>query len=149
MIFQFNSACKWFSAQSCVGRHPMQVSNRAIPWQRRPAPCITGHHNSESYIYIYTYIYPICWWKLVIDILNFAMFMGCLHSLTSLRCFCPHTFFVNNGLDLLPWTSLISELHFEDISQQHFIGVANDYSCGVWYRGWTTNVLSSCMLVHV
>ena len=34
-----------------------------------------------------------------------------LHSFTLLWCFCPRTFFSNNGLDMLPWTILITALH--------------------------------------
>ena len=58
---------------------------------------------------------------------------------TSLGCFCPQTFFPKNGLDILQWTSFISDLHtLLRIICRSVPDLENDSPCGVWYRGWTT-----------
>ena len=61
---------------------------------------------------------------------------------TSLGCLRPWTFFSNNGLDKLPWTSFISDLHTKlNTISGSVPGLATDSPCGVWGLEWTACLL--------
>ena len=59
-----------------------------------------------------------------------------LYWYTSLGYFCPQTLFWKHGLDKLPSTSLISDLHTKvgKITRS----VSGLATCDIWSRGWTT-----------
>ena len=65
-----------------------------------------------------------------------------LHLQTSLGCFCPQTFFSNNGLDTFPWPPLIPDLHFRLwIIGRSASGLATDklvYCLVLWMKALCT-----------
>ena len=68
--------------------------------------------------------------------------MALLHLSTSLWCLFSLIFFSKNGLNKLPWTCFIPDLHFESrIIGRGVPGEATDSPRGVWGRGWTTCLL--------
>ena len=67
-----------------------------------------------------------------------------LHLSITKICFCPRTFFSNNELDNLPWTSFIPDSHTKlRIINRSVLVSATDSPCGVWEYGWTTCLLKS------
>ena len=65
-----------------------------------------------------------------------------LYLSTPIGCFCPRTFFLNDGiLDNLPWTSSISDSHIIlRIISTTVPGVATDSPWSVWGRVWTDHL---------
>ena len=62
-----------------------------------------------------------------------------LHLSTFLGCFCPETFFLQNGLDCLLWNFSIYYLYTElRMISRCVSGSATNSPCAVWGLGWTT-----------
>ena len=65
-----------------------------------------------------------------------------LYITTSLGCFCPWTNFRKNGLDKLPQTSSVWDLHTILMIISRSVPVlATDSPCGVWGRGWKSDMM--------
>ena len=70
-----------------------------------------------------------------------------LHLSTSLGCFCPRKFSLNNGLDNIQGTSFSSGLDTKlRISSSSFSGFA-DSPFGMWGLGWTAPLLYDGLLL--
>ena len=66
----------------------------------------------------------------------------------SLGCFYSWTFFLNNRLGMLPWQSVVPDLHTKlRIISKSVSGLATDFPCSVWGRGWTTCLLNGILLL--
>ena len=58
-------------------------------------------------------------------------------AMHSLWCFCPWTFFLNNGLDDIQWISFIFKLHTKfGIISRRVPGLAIGSPGGIWVHGW-------------
>ena len=84
--------------------------------------------------------FPDTTWLLCTECLHLLLYLIWLmfgepfpHLSTSLGCFCPRTFFLNNGLDDIKWAIFIPDLHTKlRIIRRRLSDFATGSPCDVW-----------------